>query len=255
MKIGIITGASSGFGAEFARQIDKEYDLDELWLVARREDRLKELAGTLQTGTRCLALDLTQESSMEKIEDLVNAEGATVKLLINNAGFGYFKAFMDRPLEDWLRLVDLNSKAMVSLSYRMIKYMENGSEIYNTCSSSAFQPVPYIAVYGASKSFALNFTRAINMELKPKGIRAIAVCPHWTKTEFFDTAVDEEKVVVYYNHFNTPERVVSTAIRNMRKGKDVSTVDFAVKWQIFLVKHLPHSLVMKVWLKQQKKPY
>ena len=93
------------------------------------------------------------------------------------------------------------------------------------------------------------------MELKPKGIRAIAVCPHWTKTEFFDTAVDEEKVVVYYNHFNTPERVVSTAIRNMRKGKDVSTVDFAVKWQIFLVKHLPHSLVMKVWLKQQKKPY
>lgn len=254
MNIGIITGASSGFGSEFARQIDKEYRLDELWIVARRMDRLQEVADRLQTRTRCISLDLLKEESMETLEEMVKKEGATVKLLINNAGFGYFKAFTDRPLEDWNRLMALNNGAMVSLSYRMIKYMEKGSEIYNICSSSAFQPVPYIAVYGASKAFALSFTRAVNRELKPRGIKALAVCPHWTKTEFFDTAVDDDRVIVYYNHFNTPERVVGAAIKNMKKGKDVSTVDFSVKMQIFLVKHLPHKLVMDIWLKQQKKP-
>ena len=189
MKYAVITGASSGLGKEYVKKVFLSLkDIDKILIIARREERLKQLRDELGEKIEIFPADITDSNSVRLYEEYLRKNNADVKLLINNAGFGYFKSFMDRPLEDWLRLVDLNSKAMVSLSYRMIKYMEKGSEIYNTCSSSAFQPVPYIAVYGASKSFALNFTRAINMELKPKGIRAIAVCPHWTKTEFFDTA-------------------------------------------------------------------
>lgn len=253
MKIAVVTGASSGIGREFALQIDRREALDEIWLIARRRERLEALGSELRAKARQIALDLTEPESFEVYRKLLAAEKPEVRALVNNAGFGVFGAFTERSLDQQLKIIDLNDKAPVAMAYLTLPYMGDGAEIYNVASSSAFQPVPYIAVYGASKAFAMSFSRALGMELKPRGIRSIAVCPHWCRTEFFDTAVTDD-TVRYYNFFNRPEDVVAAALRDMRRGRDVSICLKRLRFQQLLAKLLPHSLVMRVWCWQQKKP-
>ena len=115
-----------------------------------------------------------------------------------------------------------------------------------------FQPVPYIGVYGATKAFVLSFSRALNVELNSRKIRVMAVCPGWVKTEFFDHAVVDD-TITYYNKVFTPEEVISRALRDMKKGKDVSVCGFSIRAQVLLTKLLPHKIVMKIWCRQQKK--
>lgn len=253
MRIAVITGASSGIGWEFVRGIDRSEQLDEIWVIARRRERLEEVARTVGTKVRPIALDLTVPESFDVYKRMLAEEKPEVRVLVNNSGFGVFGAFAERPLEQQLKIIDLNDKALTAMTYLSLPYMKKGGMVYNVASSSAFQPVPYQAVYGASKAFVLSFSRALNMELKPRGIRVMAVCPHWCRTEFFDTAVTDD-TIVYYNFFNTPEEVVSTAVRSMKKGKDVSLAGIRIKLQRLEVKLLPHWLVMRVWCKQQKKP-
>jgi len=112
--------------------------------------------------------------------------------------------------------------------------------------------VPYINVYGATKAFVLSFSRALNAEVQDRGIRVMAVCPGWVRTEFFDHAVNDD-TIKYYNKFFEPEEVVKTAMKDMKKGKDVSVCGFSVKAQVLAVKFLPHKTVMRIWLKQQQK--
>ena len=251
-NIAIITGASSGFGREFVYPVATKYEgIDEIWVIARRKERLEELRNQVSVNIVPMALDLTKDESFDIINQKLEEEKPNIKVLVNASGFGYFKAFMARPRDDWMRLIDLNEKALVKLNYLSIPYMQSGAHIYNIASTSAFQPVPYINVYAASKAFVLSFSRGLNVELKEKGIKVIAVCPHWTKTEFFDTAVVDD-TIKYYNTYNTPTQVVSAAINNMKKGKDISLVGAKVKNQIFLVKHFSHKFVMKTWCNQQK---
>lgn len=252
MKIAIVTGASSGIGRQFAIMVDEKYELDEIWVIARRRERLIELGNTLKTPIRVFALDLTKNESYAEIENALREHKPDVKVLVNGSGYGYFGPFTERPLEGQLTMIDLNDKAVVALTHLSLPYMKNGGEIYNIASSSSFQPVPYISVYGATKSFVTSFSRALNRELKPRGIRVMSVCPHWTKTEFFDTAVTDD-TIKYYNFFNDARDVALTAYRNMKRGRDVSLCGFPIKFQVFLVKVLPHSIVMSVWCRQQKK--
>lgn len=251
-NIAIITGASSGFGREFVYQVAKEYDnLDEIWVIARRKERLEALQKDFNINIVVLPLDLTKDESFEIIDNKLKEEKPNIKVLVNASGFGYFKAFADLPLDNWLKMIDLNDKALVRLNYMSLNYMEKGAHIYNIASTSAFQPVPYINVYAATKAFVLSFSRSLNVELKGRGIRVLAICPHWTKTEFFDTAVLDD-TIKYYNTYNDTKEVVSKAIKNMMKGKDVSLVGFKVKNQVCMVKHFSHKFVMKTWCKQQK---
>lgn len=253
MRIAVITGASSGIGWEFVKGIDKSEQLDEIWVIARRMERLREVAKTAKTKVRPISMDLTLPESYDAYKQLLEEEKPEICALVNNSGFGVFGAFEERSLEQQLKIIDLNDKALVAMTYLSLPYMKKGGKIYNVASSSAFQPVPYQAIYGSSKAFVFNFSRALNMELKPRGIRVMAICPHWCKTEFFDTAVTDD-TIVYYNFFNTAEEVVTTAIRNMKKGKDVSLAGIKIKLQRLEVKLLPHWLVMRVWCRQQKKP-
>lgn len=253
MKIAVITGASSGIGWEFVKGIDASEQLDEIWVIARRRERLEQVAQTVKTKVRPIALDLTLPESFDAYRAMLEKEKPEIHVLINNSGFGVFGPFEERDLAQQLKIIDLNDKALVAMTYLSLPYMRKGDMIYNVASSSAFQPVPYQAIYGSSKVFVFNFSRALNMELKPRGIRVMAVCPHWCKTEFFDTAVTDD-TIVYYNFFNTPQEVVQTAIRNMKKGRDVSLAGFKIKLQRLEVKLLPHWLVMRVWCRQQKKP-
>jgi short-subunit dehydrogenase len=130
--------------------------------------------------------------------------------------------------------------------------MKAGSRVYQLGSLSSFQPVPYIATYGATKAYVLSFTRAINKELEERGIKIIAVCPGWVKTEFFDRAVTDD-TIKYYNRFFTSEEVVRRAVYDMYKGRDVSVCGADIRAQVLLTKLLPHKLVMKIWCRQQGK--
>ena len=251
MKIAIVTGASSGMGREFVKGIDAEERLDEIWLIARRRDRLEELAGELRAGARIVPLDLMDAASFDEYAALLESEKPEVATLCNAAGFGRFALFTETDLKSNLGMIDLNDKATVAMCQLTLPYMKRGARIINLDSLSAFQPVPYECVYGATKAFILSFSRALNVELEPRGIRVMAVSPGWVQTEFFDHAVTDNGAVTYYDKIWTPEQVVERALRDYKKGRDVSVLGASVRRQVFLVKLLPHKLVMKIWMKQQ----
>ena len=251
-KIAVITGASSGMGREFVLQIDRDTELDELWVIARRREPLEALDKETRATVRAIPLDLTKKESIEEYRALLEAERPEVCVLVNAGGFGRFGKFTDVPLDVLTEMIELNDKALVAMTHVSLPYMKSGGQIYQLGSLSSFQPVPYIGVYGASKAFVLSFSRALNVELKGCGIRVMAVCPGWVKTAFFDRAVTDD-TITYYNRYYTAEQVVIRALRDMKKGKDVSVCGLPIRNQVRMVKLLPHKLVMKIWCKQQKK--
>ena len=254
MKIAIVTGASSGMGREFVRQLHNYIQPDQIWAIARREAALEALAAETAIPVRPIALDLGKETSFLAFADLLKNEKPEVELLVNAAGFGKFGDFQQIPMDDDLRMVDLNCKALVAMTRIVLPYMHRGSHILQLDSLSAFQPVPYITTYGATKAFVLSYTRACNAELKPQGIRMMAMNPAWVKTEFFNHAFQTNNKVQYFNYVYEAADVVATGLKDLyRSKKDVSIHGLPVKLQVLGVKLLPHSLVMKVWMNQQKK--
>lgn len=255
MNIAIVTGASSGMGKEFVKQLSGYVKVDEVWVIARREQALKELQALCPYSIRPLAFDLGKEESFVSISALLEKEQPDVKLLVNAAGFGKFGRFEKIPLADELGMIDLNCKALVAMTRIVLPYMHRGSHILQLDSLSAFQPVPFITTYGATKSFVLSYSRAMNAELKGTGIRMMAMNPGWVKTEFFGRAMETDNAdVQYFNHLYEADAVVSTGLKHLYKTKkDVSVHGFPIRNQVRLVKLLPHKLVMKIWMHQQKK--
>lgn len=252
-NIAIITGASSGMGRELAIQITKEYKFDEMWVIARRIDKLESIQNYVDIPIKAISLDLTDSESFKKYEELLEKENPNVTFLANCSGYGKFGLYNQIPLSESLGQIDLNCKALVAITELTLPYMKEGANILQLDSLSSFQPVPYLNIYGASKAFVLSYSRALNVELKPRKIKVIAVCPGWVKTDFFDRAMTtSNNAVTYFNVLYEAKDVIKTAIKHMKKGKDVSIHGFPVKAQVLLVKLLPHKLVMKIWLKQQK---
>ena len=257
MNIAIVTGASSGMGREFVLQLSQYVKVDEIWVIARRVDALETLKTEVAVPVRPLGLDLCDAQSFRKVADLLNAEQPNIRLLVNAAGFGKFGSYHRIPLEDECRMIDLNCKALVCMTRLCIPYMAPGSHILQLDSLSAFQPVPYITTYAATKSFVLSYSRAMNRELKEKGIRVMAMNPGWVKTEFFNHAVQTNggNEVQYFNRLYEAADCVATGLKDLYgTKKDYSVHGFPVRMQVRLVKLLPHSIVMNTWLNQQKKP-
>jgi short-subunit dehydrogenase len=239
VKIIVITGASSGIGREFAKVLSKTVQADEMWLIARREEALKETASLCVLPCRILPLDLTDRDAVSRFQALLEAEKPEIACLVNASGYGKFCAFQDVPLDTYRDMIALNDTSLVEMTYLCLPYMARGSAIYQMGSLSAFQPVPCINVYAATKAFVLSFSRALNVELKPKGICVLCVCPGWVKTAFFGRADTHDGSVTYYNRFTTPEKVVKRAMYDMRRGKDVSIEGLSVRLQVLLTKLLP----------------
>ena len=255
MKIAIVTGASSGMGREFVRQMHNYIQPDQIWAVARRKASLEELAAETHIPVRPVVLDLGKEASFREFAAILEAETPEIELLVNAAGFGKFGDFEAIPMEDDLSMIDLNCKALVAMTRLCLPFMHRGSHILQLDSLSAFQPVPYITTYGATKAFVLSYTRACNAELKPKGIRMMAMNPAWVKTEFFNHAFQTNNKVQYFNYVYEARDVVATGLKDLYKTKkDMSIHGLPVKLQVLGVKLLPHKLVMKTWINQQKKP-
>ena len=182
-RIAILTGATGGLGKEFLRQIINE-EIDEVWAIARNEQKLLALREQYGEKVVVIPLDLYDLEAIRKIEKKLKEHIPHVEYLINNAGLAKMGNYEDFSIEEIDKTINVNCKAPVMLSKVCIPYMGKGSRILNISSASAFQPNPYINLYAASKAFERSYSRALNVELKGTGITSVAVCPGWTKAIF-----------------------------------------------------------------------
>lgn len=247
MNIIVITGASSGIGMEFARQMDDHFtNIDEFWLIARRADRLSELAESLQHKTRVIPMDLTDKAALDSLEDTVIARNATVRMLINCAGYGLMGYFCEQEAEGELGMIRLNCEALTEMTHRMIPYMKRGSRIIQLASSAAFLPQPDFAVYAATKAYVLNFSRALGQELKSAGIYVTSVCPGPVNTPFFDIAeaTGSTLSIKKYTMVEAAD-VVALALRDSYRKREVSVCSLPIKGFHALAKAVPHGVILK----------
>lgn len=226
MPTALITGASSGIGAAFARELARRKT--DLVLVARSQDKLNALATELQAqypiSIDVIVQDLTEPGSGTAVYERVNQKSLTIDLLINNAGFGDYGPFADRPLKRHLDMIDLNIRALVELTHLFLPGMRDrrSGSIINLSSIAGFQPIPYMSVYAASKAFVLSFTEALGAEHREFGIRVQALCPGPTETQFFHVAGFSESMKVNNNVTVMPvETVVNASLAALEKNQPV----------------------------------
>lgn len=248
MNVIIITGASSGLGQEFALQIDTAFsNIDEIWLIARRKERMEELAKFLEHNVRIITMDVTDEYAMDDFEKLLDETDATVRMLINCAGYGLIGAVEDLELEEQLGMLTTNCEALTKLTYLCLPYMCKNSRIINLASSAGFLPQPGFAVYAATKSYVLSFSRALNEELRYRHIYVTAVCPGPVNTEFFDTAEQYGSVLGFKKLVMADAAsVVDRALRDSYFKKDMSVYSLPIKGFHALSKCLPQKLILTV---------
>ena len=254
-KIAIVTGASAGLGTEFARYLEKNFLLDEIWLIARRIGPMRELADTMQKAKGVpLSYDLTNVGDLVEFDKLLKKENPNVLYLVNNAGYGKIGAFEQLGLEEQIKMIDLNVRALTYLSKIVLPFMKSGSAVIQVASSIAFCPSPFFAVYAASKSFVLSLSEALNFELKDRGIQVLAVCPGPVETEFFSIAKKSETAGI-----TAPEKapfnaslmaeahaVVAKAFSDLGRRRRRSIYGMPIKLFAFFIPFVPMSLAFKM---------
>ena len=248
MNIAIITGASSGLGVEFFKEMQKE-PLDEVWVIARREQALIDVCkqyGSLKY--RVIPADLTLDESIEKISNLLENENPNVRFLFNNAGFGVWGNFVDTEMQRHCDMIDLNVKALTKMSSICLKYMSRGSCIINVCSIVSFMPSARFSSYSATKSYALSFSRALRQELKKKKINVTAICPGPMATDFFTLSGLQEgqSKSIELLPKCSPSKTAKRGIRAAKRGRAVYTPRLFYKLCRVLAKVVPHSILMKL---------
>jgi short-subunit dehydrogenase len=249
MKIAVITGASSGLGTEYAKAVDKmRNNIDEIWLLARREDKLTEVASLLKTKTRTVKCDITNEQQINDFVELLKSENAEITLLINNAGFGKLGYFYDISTEDNAGMIRLNCEALTVMASVCLPFMKEQSEIINTCSIASFAPNSRMAVYSSTKAFVMSFSRALRQELKSRKINVLSVCPGPMDTEFLSVAgigKGDSKTFDTLPRDNA-KKVAEHSLKASKKKKAVFCDHIFYKFYRVLSKILPTSLVMKM---------
>ncbi|MBB5263588.1 hypothetical protein HNP82_000686 [Catenibacillus scindens] len=252
MKIAVVTGASSGLGREFVYRLIKEKDLDEIWMIARRKEKMDEIAASEKSRARLrsISLDLSKESGIDHYSQLLEKHRPRVAWLINCAGFGKMGANAQIGREALDAMVMLNCKGAMDMTQVTIPYMERGSHILEICSTAAFMPLGGLGVYAATKAFLLSYSRSLYYELFPKKIFVTAVCPYWIKdTEFIPVARGENNFSGV-RHFPLASRSRSVARWAMADAKlmfSVSTPGIACTLHRLVAKFIPRDLLMVAW--------
>lgn len=249
MKIAVITGASSGLGAEYVKAVySARTELDEIWVIARRKERLAALKDELGDKIRPIPLDITSNDCTDKYLGMLKEADAEVLLLINCAGFGKLGNFDELSTEDNTGMVRLNCEALTLMSSLTLPFMPKGSEIINVCSIASFAPNSRMAVYCSTKAYVMSLSRCMRAELSRRDINVIAVCLGPMDTEFLSIAHIEKGTS---HTFDTLPRVdpKGAAIRSLKasaKGRAVYTDRAFYKFYRVVAKILPHSIVMKL---------
>lgn len=250
MNIAIVTGASSGLGREFVRQIAGKADVGEIWVIARREGRLSEIREECPVPVRVLPMDLVKQESIQRLEELLARERPLVSILVNAAGFGKVGNYRQVTRRESDAMIDLNCRAAVDVTLACLPYMERKSRILEICSTSAFQPFQYLNVYAASKAFLYRYSRALGVELMGSGITVTAVCPYWVKdTEFIPIAeeTDTKSAIRHFPLASKAENVVARAMRDSALGLPVSTPGPVCFVHRIAAKLIPSQIMMGLW--------
>lgn len=244
----VITGASSGIGREFALQMDRHFrKTDEFWLVARNRARLEDLAEQLAHKARIFAMDITEEKEREALAYAVRRDRAVVRVLVNCAGYGVMGRFREQDAGMQLGMVRLNCEALTDMTHRMIPHMRKGSRIIQMASAAAFLPQPDFAVYAATKSYVLSFSRALGEELRDLRIYVTSVCPGPVDTPFFDIAEKTGSTLALKKYtMVTADRVVALALRDSYRRRPMSVCSLPIRAFLALSKILPHGAVLGV---------
>ena len=249
MSVAIITGASSGIGREFAKQLKDSCGADEFWFIARRRENMEALRDELGVRAEIISADLSAKEGIDAVRVLLEEKKPSVKYLVNAAGFGNFGAFDELSESEVAGMIDLNVKATVLLTHMIVPYMERGGRIVQLGSGSCFTPLPYFNVYSSSKVFVLHYTKSLNYELKKYGVRATCFCPGWVETDFLEKSKANGKT---HPKKMTPllkcDKVVARCIKAMKRGRAMCVTGYYTKLQHLLFKLLPDSLLTKAWL-------
>ena len=243
-KVALVTGASAGLGVEFARQLSKRGH--RLVLAARRKERLEELARELGNA-RAVAIDLSKANAALKLMDDLTANGETVDLLVNNAGFGLIGQFAELDAKREREMVDLNVGVLTDLCRAVAPDMieRRSGGIINVASTAAFQPGPKMAVYFATKAFVLSLTEALHEELKPHGIKVSCLCPGPTRTEFGDVAGFGGNGLFDRVAMNAAE-VVETGLKGLDSNHAVVVPGWTNKVVAASTRFAPRPIVRKI---------
>ncbi len=264
-KITIITGANSGLGFEFARQLHKNADAqtDEFWLIARNYEKLEESKKKIveEQGDgaelKLISLDISGKEGVARFRDLLQKERAarefSLKLLINNAGFGTYGPFSQTPLEKELDMIEVNCTALTGICGECLEFLDNSSRIINVSSLAAFLPLGNFAVYAATKSFVLSFSIALAAELRDKGIKVLALCPGSVSTNFAAVASNGARQEVL--HGKDPAKVVTHCLKLSENGK--CTAIWAARWKFtaFMSRFIGRYAGARFTFKYQKRPW
>jgi len=248
LKVVIVTGASSGIGEEFVRQLDQSFSrIDEIWMVARNVKKMESIASTLENKSRILGLDLEKEEQRKELQLLLETEKPNICMLVNCAGFGLMGDFEQLDLQEQLNMVELNCKALTAVTYMAIPYMVRNGRIIQLASSAAFVPQAHFAVYAATKSYVLSFSRALQEELIPKEIFVTAVCPGPVDTPFFDRAETNGQTLALKKNFSvTAKAVVKNALIAAKQRKTVAVCSVPMKLFRLVCKVVPHSWILEI---------
>ena len=191
-RIAIVTGAAGGIGSKFIEKISVMDDIDEIWAVGRNPEKLEALK-TISSRIVPVIMDLSSVSCTV-LSDMLKEIKPDVRILVNNAGTGYMGAFDKMSPELVVQICNINCTAPAAIMSEVLPYMTKGARILNISSASSFQPNPYLAVYSASKVFLKNLSRAVNNELKARGITVTSVCPGWVDTGMLPKEVNGRKI-------------------------------------------------------------
>src|SRR6266404_2749150 len=246
MNTTLITGASSGIGEAFARKLAARGH--NLLLVARSEDKLitlcNELGRARSIRAQYVAIDLTEPEAPERLFEETKTRDLQIDVLINNAGFGSMGDFAKLDLAHELKMIDLNVRALVELTHRFLAPMRErkGGAIINVASTAGFQPVPFMGTYAATKAFVLSFSEALWEENRPYGIGVMALCPGVTETNFFEASRMQRPPA---RISQTPEEVVETALRAVKRGKSSVISGWTNFFMIETERLVPRSLILR----------
>lgn len=254
MAIAIITGASSGLGKDFATQISALQNVDELWLIARRKQRLEDLASAISKPCRVFSVDLASEDGLKEYKNILQENKPQVNYLVNAAGFGKYGSYKVVDTEIAFKMIDLNVKALLFITQETLPYMGKGSHIIQMGSASTYHPLPNLNVYASTKSFVRHYSYALAYELADRGISVTTVCPGWVKTEFFDNAnIDSTSDKSFTHPMVLSSDVVKKAIRDANRGKKLSQYAAFNRLHSALARVLPRGFMIALWNNMQKR--